>query len=163
MSKIIKLTQGYTSTIDDEDEEKVEKHSWCVQQYKDKTRNTKIYAKCSMKGTQITLHRFILNPPKGIYIDHINGDGLDNRRSNLRFCTKQDNAANRPKDRIKGATSIFKGVYKNKNSGKWIARITVKDKGIYLGCFSVEIDAARAYNEAAIKYFGKFSCLNQLP
>lgn len=159
----IPLTKGYFAIVDKEDAALVSAHKWCVQQYKDKSRSTKIYAKRSYRGTQVTMHRFLLNPPKGVSIDHINGNGLDNRRRNLRLTNKQGNAANRPKDRIKNATSIYKGVYRNKTLKKWIARIQVGGKGIHLGVFVEETEAARAYNAAALLYFGDFACLNQLP
>lgn len=159
----VELTQGQFALIDDEDLTAVSEHSWCVQQYKNKRRSTKVYAKAAMRGTQVTMHRFLLNPPLGLSVDHINGDGLDNRKSNLRLCTKQGNAANRPKDRIKNATSKYKGVSLVPQSGKWVAKIQVDGKGIQLGCFETEEDAARAYNVAAIEHFGEFAWLNRLP
>jgi hypothetical protein len=156
----IELTQGYFALIDASDYEKVSKHCWCVQQYKDKDRCQKIYAKASVGGTQVTMHRFLLSPPKHLSVDHINGNSLDNRRENLRLTNKKGNAANRPKDRIKGATSKFKGVHKATGGKKWLSRIHVNGKGIYLGSFEKEIDAARAYDIAAKYYFGEFACLN---
>lgn len=163
MSRTIPLTQGYEAIVDDEDYATLSAHKWCIQQYKDKNRSTKVYAKRSYNSKQVTMHRFILSPPKGVSVDHINGNGLDNRRENLRLSTKQQNAANRPKDRVKNATSKYKGVYFNKATNKWIARIHVDGKGIHLGSFLDEKQAAAVYNEAAIKSFGEFACLNQLP
>lgn len=157
---IIPLTQGYSTIIDEEDFERVSKHSRCVQQYKNKSKCKKIYAKCSIRGTQVTLHRFILNSPRGSLVDHINGDSLDNRKDNLRYTDKKGNAANRPKDRLKNATSIYKGV--SYNGGKWHCKIQVSGEAIYLGGFSTEVAAAEAYNKAALEYFGEFCYLNKI-
>lgn len=160
---IVQLTQGYSAIIDHQDYDRVSQHPWCVQQYKDKTGHgrSKVYAKCTINRTQVTLHRFILNATKGTIIDHINGDPLDNRRSNLRITDRKGNAANRPKDRVKKATSKYKGVSKSKE--KWIAKIQINGQGLYLGWFMEETDAALAYNKAALKYFGEHAWLNQLP
>lgn len=157
----IELTQGYYSKVDVEDLERVTMHSWCIQQYKNKSRCKKIYAKASIKGTQVTLHRFVMNAPKGTMIDHIDGDGLNNCKNNLRFTTKSKNGANRPKDRLPNATSMYKGVYWSKKQSKWCARLHFEGLGIHLGLFSSEIEAALMYNEAAILAFGESACLNQ--
>lgn len=98
------------------------------------------------RGGQTYLHRFILRPPTDIQVDHINHDSLDNRRSNLRICTLAQNCMNSAK---RGGSSRYKGVYFYKKTSKWAARIKSFGKTIYLGYFTEEVDAARAYNRAA--------------
>jgi hypothetical protein len=105
------------------------------------------------------LHREILDAPKGTLVDHKNGDPLDNRRANLRLATAAQNRHNRRKIKTKTA-SIYIGVYFNKQIEKWGARIGYQGKRIYLGSFKTEIDAGRAYDEAAKKYHGEFARLN---
>lgn len=106
------------------------------------------------------MHRFIMNAQKGQIIDHINGNGLDNRKENLRFCTHRQNAYNLITGTNK--TSKYKGVHLLKNNGLWCVQIKIPNKRIRLGNFEREDDAALAYNEAAIKYFGEFACLNKI-
>lgn len=95
-------------------------------------------------------------------IDHINGDGLDNRKQNLRICTKSENACNRGIDRDN--TSGYKGVCyisnKTKRVKRWIAQIAINKKHICIGYFHTKEEAAIAYNEAATKYHGEFAKLN---
>jgi hypothetical protein len=94
--------------------------------------------------------------PKG-FVDHKNGNSLDNRKENLRLCTIQQNSFNRkPKN---GKLKVF---YLNKSSNKYSAQIGFNNKKIYLGQFKSKEEAAKAYNEAAIKYFGEFACLNKI-
>jgi hypothetical protein len=125
------------------------------------------YAVCSRqvsgKKKTIYMHRQIMNAKKGIEVDHINRDKLDNRTDNLRLCRRKGNARNLPKRLKDGkAMSLYKGVTWRKDRQKWCARIVVDYKTISLGVFMKEIDAALAYNEAAKKYFGKYANLNVL-
>jgi len=106
----------------------------------------------------IRLHREIMNAPADLLVDHRNNDGLDNRRSNLRLATHPENMQNRRK--LKNTSSQYIGVDFDKESGKWRARIKVNGKRIYLGRFDSEIEAARAYDAAAKKYYGKYARLN---
>jgi len=106
------------------------------------------------------MHRFIMNPPKGVIIDHINGNPFDNRKSNLRFANKSQNAMNsKPR---KNTASGHKGVSWHKIVKKWRARINVNQKEIYLGSFNSKKEAILAYNLAATQYFEKFAKLNEI-
>jgi len=107
----------------------------------------------------IMMHRLILNAPQGVVIDHINGDGLDNRRSNLRLTDASGNQANR-QFKLPGASSRFKGVTWNRSAGKWQAAIKVQGRSLHLGLFETEWDAAQAYDCAAREYFGDLAFVN---
>jgi hypothetical protein len=101
----------------------------------------------------VLLHRLIMNAPPGVEVDHENGNGLDNRRSNLRLATPAQNNGNQ---KPRGGSSVFKGVCWHKQRGKWYARISHRS----LGLFAVEEDAARAYDKAALQEFGEFARCN---
>lgn len=152
----IKLSQNKEALIDVEDYHRLKKYKWYV------SRSPWGYcARANIKenGKRKTLymHRHVMNAPENKEIDHINHNGLDNRKTNLRVCSHAENMRNRKKNR--NSISKFKGV---KPAGKkdWQAIITINDKEKYLGCFTSEIEAAIAYNQAAIEYFGEFAFLN---
>lgn len=152
--KIINLTQGYKTIIDDDDYEKFSVFKW----YADASRKSEIRAVRSInrKGRiiRITLSREIMNAAKGYKVDHINHNTLDNRKSNLRLCTQAQNTRNRIKPSTN--TSGFKGVSKQKNMEKWRAAIA----GYYLGLFKSKEEAARAYDRKAKELFGEFASVN---
>lgn len=107
----------------------------------------------------IKMHRFILNViDPSIEVDHRNLNKLDNRRLNLRVCSKSENQANMPLKRTSG--SGYKGVRWHKRDKKWESRILVKGKMVQLGYFSTKEQAAIAYNEAALTHFGEFARIN---
>lgn len=111
------------------------------------------------KVKTISMHREIMNFPKGRLIDHENGNTLDNRIDNLRAATREENAHNKGKTRTK-TSSKYIGVYYDKNKNRWIVRIMSKYRKIYVGTFKDEIAAARAHDIAARKYHGEFARLN---
>jgi hypothetical protein len=116
---------------------------------------------CSSRGKVISfaMHREIMNPPPRLLVDHRNNNTLDNRRDNLRLATRRQNTCNRRKTKSK-TSSRFIGVYFDKRSGKWAAKIKFMNKVIWLGRFNSEIDAAKTYDVAANKYHGEFARLN---
>jgi len=103
---------------------------------------------------EIMLHRFILNCPPSMCVDHIDGNTLDNRRSNLRICTRAENSRNRRKNN--NSTSGYKGVFWNKLYSKWAAYIRANNKRIFLGYFDDPKKAYEAYVAASKKYHGEF-------
>ncbi len=107
--------------------------------------------------SRISMHRLILPTPPDKIVDHINGDGLDNRRANLRIATHQQNSFN---VRSHGGASRFRGVSFEAASNLWRAYITLNGKRKYLGRHGLEIDAAKAYNMAAKEAYGDFARLN---
>lgn len=124
------------------------------------------YARSTNKWTEdgerkyktILMHQLILPTKYGFITDHIDGDGLNNKRSNLRYATKGQNMFNSKKR--KGCSSQYRGVSFVKGSGKWQSNIRVDGKNIHLGTYQSEDSAAIIYNEAAKKHFGEFARLN---
>lgn len=116
-----------------------------------------LYAQRGTGGKTILMHRVILDAPKGVKVDHKNGNGLDNQRHNLRFCTTSQNQMNRRA--IVGASG-FKGIVFHKPSGKWQAQIKRDGKRKYLGLFATPELAAQRYDVEAMSLFGDFAALN---
>ena len=153
--KKIKLTQGKFALVDDDDFEWLSQWNWHYGNGYAVRQSPRVRG----KQRRIYMHREILQPPKGMQTDHINRTRSDNRRSNLRVCTSSQNQWNQHK--IRGS-SRFKGVSWHKIGKKWQAQIIKNQKHIHLGRFDSEEDAARAYNKAALNYFGEFARLNVL-
>lgn len=152
--KALPLTRGQTAWVDDDVFEKVRLMSWQAQ----RKHAGKFYAVHADRRRPIALHRLVMNAPENMEVDHINGDTLDNRRVNLRICTDTENKWNRGKP--SNNTSGYKGVYWRKSRRRWQASIGVHHKFIYLGSFTDPAEAAKAYDEAAIKYHGDFAFTN---
>lgn len=113
------------------------------------------------RSRHIRLHRMLLKAPAGVNVDHQNRVKLDNRVCNLRLANESQNGANSGKRA--NASSRYKGVSWDKRNGKWHVMIKVNYKAINLGHFVSEVDGAKAYNAAAVKHFGEFARLNELP
>lgn len=155
--KEIKLSQGLTTKVDDEDFKYLNQFKWYVA----KT-NKHYYAmrKTSRNNTEgretILMHREIMHTPFDKEVDHINNDGLNNQKFNLRNCTGEENRLNR----VAGGKSKYIGVSWG-TSGRYInARIGCNKKLIHLGSFKTEEEAAIAYDKKALKLFGEFAHLN---
>ncbi|HRH44698.1 MAG TPA: HNH endonuclease signature motif containing protein [Pyrinomonadaceae bacterium] len=146
------LTKGKVALIDIEDVERVCQWNW--QFNFDNKKKCKSYAWTAIKMKRVRLHRFLLNAPDGFEVDHKNGNGLDNRKSNLRIATRSQNAANGSYQNQSG----FRGVYQ---FGKlFMANIRFNNKTIHLGRFSTKTEAAKAYDAKAKQLFGEFATLN---
>lgn len=154
--KQIPLTQGAFAVVDDEDFAFLSQYSWYLISRKYAARDVRD------DGTKKTvyMHRIVASAPNGMDVDHINRNQLDNRRSNLRVCTKSQNLANRPKQT--NNKSGFKGVYYHKPLKKWTAQIAVAGRSIHLGVFKDPREAAMAYNKSAAEYHGEFAHINVL-
>ena len=168
----------HTIIIDTEDWDKVKEHKWLRTGskghnypyattgilhpdggWRSRTRNGKEYRE--HRTTTLSLHHAIMGkPPKGLFVDHINHNGLDNRKDNLRFVTQAQN--NQSSRSHKNSTSDYKGVFWLKQRNKWRALIGNKGKQIRLGDFTCEHEAALAYNKKAKELFGEYALLNEV-
>lgn len=150
MKKIL-LTQGKYAIVDDEDFDELNQQKWFF--------HSNGYAVGKVDGKAVYMHRVIAGTPSYMLTDHANGDKLDNQRTNLRICTYAQNGYNQ---RTNSGSSIYKGVCWITRDKKWRAQITLNKKRKFLGYFNNEIDAAKAYNEAATEHYGEFACLNEI-
>lgn len=146
----IPLTQGKFTKVDEEEYEALSKHKWF---YNTRYAQRRVKKETGKWGS-IPIQNVIIDVPIGMVVDHINGDTLDNRKANLRVCTKNENNKN------KSSKRKFKGV--RMVGGGYQASITADRKVLYIGFFTREEDAARAYNEMALKHFGEFAKLNNV-
>lgn len=153
--KEIPLTQGKVAIIDDADYEAVSKYIWYAD-IRTKKRAENCYARTGRNSHTIMMHRLITGAPKGMDVDHINRNGLDNRRSNLRVCSRSNNNANTGPQR--NNKFGYKGVWAKKN--KYRSCIHANNKTIHLGYFDTPEEAARAYDAKAKEIFGEFALLN---
>lgn len=157
----IPLTRGMTALVDPSDFLWAGKLNWCAQS----TGGGRFYAARRVAGRISLLHREIMQAGSGQTVDHINSNKLDNRRANLRFVNSSQNASNSQKTRHP-CSSRFKGVCfvpQLNKTNPWLAYIgsaTGTNKRKYLGYFSEETAAARAYDGAAVEMFGQHAGLN---
>lgn len=153
--KEISLTQGKMALVDDSDYEELGQWKWYAMRTASH-RDRWCAARCVPTGNgrqaNIYMHRAILKPASGVFIDHIDGDGLNNQRSNLRLATNQENCRNQRVRR--NNTTGYKGVF------KWHNRWGAKIQEYYLGLFNTPEEAATAYNEAANELFGEYARFN---
>jgi len=150
--KTIPLTRGLVALVDDEDYDRLSAYRWQAAGGD----GTRVYARRvdpHHAGGRIYMHREVLGAKGCFVVDHIDGNTLDNRRSNLRVCTQRDNAKN------VSARHTLKGIRRTPE-GRWAARITVDYREIHLGHFDNPAAAARAYDSAAMERFGAFARLN---
>jgi len=146
--RVIKLTQGQVALVDEEDYEELIKYKWHATRsnpskpfYATRT----IYTPDKKYKTE-RMHRDIMSPPKGMQVDHISGDTLDNTRSNLRIVTPRENNQNYHRRK----SSIFPGVCLHSPRGKWQAKIEVNGKNHHIGLYESEVEAFKAYLEACV-------------
>lgn len=152
--RTIPLPRGLHAIVDDSDYERVVALSpwsvnWCGGRWY-------AYRKDGNRRN-LYMHRFILEAPAGVEVDHINGNGLDNRRSNMRHASKKENVRSRHSTR---GSSRYRGVHWDKSRSKWVAQIMVDRKHKFLGRFESETGAAYAYDRAARQFFGEFASPN---
>ena len=161
--KEIPLTKGMVALVDDDVWEWAKQYSWYAETGGDN--QTTAYARRRIrengKARYVYLHRVIMNAKPGQQVDHINNNGLDCRRVNLRLCTDAQNHYNKPKPNII-TTSRFKGVCLEKRTGKWIAGGKHNWKRYNLGVYKTEEEAAAVYDKWAIEHFGEFALTNAM-
>jgi hypothetical protein len=150
--KEIQLTKGKVALVDDEYYEWLNQWKWNYLLGGYAVRHT---SRITSDHRIVYMHRVILNTPEGMYTDHINHNKLDNRRCNLRICTKSQNSVNSKIN--KSNKSGYKGVYWFKRYRKWGAFITLQYKHIHLGYYNNRIEAANARREKSLELFGEFT------
>lgn len=153
--KEIELRNGGVAKVSDEDYPTLSKYSWTRTRIRHHVYASRIIGH---NGRKLWMHREILNAASGVIVDHIDGDGLNNTRSNIRLCTSAEN--NRNRRAVHCGRSRFKGVCWKSNPQKWQAYIRVLGKQRYLIQTDNEVLAAIMYDEAARECFQEFAALN---
>ncbi|HEC65969.1 MAG TPA: endonuclease [bacterium] len=170
MSKQILLTQGKFALVSDKDFEWLNQWKWFAHKDPKRARisyyavrnSSTFYVDGKAKRAMLYMGREILGLNYGDEreVDYINHDTLDHRRKNIRICTNQENCRNKRGDIT--STSKFKGVSWKEEYKRWIAQIRIGGRGVHLGYFKDEEEAALAYNQMAIKHFGEFAYINPI-
>ncbi len=162
--RTIQLSKGKNTLIDETDSERAKPYSWCASKSRRDRPNRPFnwyavaYDLSRVYKSKISLHRFVVGAtPVDPRVDHRNGDSLDNRKENLRFCTATENARNSKRTWGK---SKYKGVTFSSRKKKWMVQITRSNRSRTIGFFADERDAALAYDRAAIESYGEFACTN---
>lgn len=154
MPKEIPLSRGRNAIVDDDMWDELSQWRW----YCTGTGYARRTIRTEVGFCYVLMHRLIIAAPEGSFVDHIDGDTLNNTRANLRLCNIAQNGYNRKKSPL-AHTSRFKGVSLSKNKRAW--RATIGDRGIvHIGTFATEESAARAYDQEAIRRFGPFARIN---
>jgi len=156
--KQILTKSGKVVLVDDEDYAMLSQYTWWISIRKS---NIYVYTNSPETGKHVYMHRLVMGAT-GRYncVDHIDGDGLNNQKHNLRLSTISQNCKNRKI--FPGGTSKYKGVSWNKANRKWFAQIRNHYTKMYIGYFDDEKEAALAYNQAALKYHGEFATINEI-
>ncbi len=148
--RYIPLTRGYFAIVDAADYDWLSQYKWTAI-----VCGNSVYPVRNDHGHSVLMHRQIMQPAPGEVVDHIDGNGLNQRRANMRCCSQGQNLLNRKAWTAK--KSKYKGVRWSKRSRKWIAEITLHGKRQWLGTFEKEEDAARAYDRRARELFGQYA------
>ena len=148
---------GKPAIVDPDDYDKLAADKWHL--FENRNMNN-FYAARTEYRRNVFMHRRIMNAPKDALVDHINRNGLDNRKKNLRIVTNQQNCWNSDRG-INTGSSKYKGVRRDKRYGTWSARIRHNGTYVHLGTFSTEIEAARAFDNAAQLLRGQYAVLNR--
>lgn len=144
------LLKGYTVYVDDENFDLFSRASWSVSK-----RHGSIHAVKHVRGKRVAMQDLVLPPKEGFIVDHKDGNGLNNTKTNLRYATYSQNGFNR-----KNHKNRFRGVSWNKQSKKWVAQICYLGTRYYLGAFTSDVEAAKVWDKEAINLFGEFATLN---
>lgn len=155
----IPLSRGLFALVDGEDYRELSKYKWYAWTSGYTFYAVRTFGKGLNRGQRIYMHRQILNAQAGEEVDHRNHYGLDNRRQEIRICTRSENGQNQRLQQV-DKTSRFKGVFWSKQLKKWCAQICLNGKSMHIAYCVDETEAACAYNTKARELFGEFSHTN---